>query len=180
MARTTTTKHGSQPGGSMYRQVPAKMRRQIDSDITTRPDGLTTLAAIYRKYRLQQDYGVGLASFRSYARRLENLKRKESIGRITASLCPPDKAADQAVLQKRGHLLLIQRIVRILEESELATPELCRIAQAYTAQRKLALDVAKSEQSASQQQAEKAHPADAPEKIAQLVRDIYGVRLPEK
>ena len=178
MPRTGDTKRGSHPGGIMHRNVPEHVRRQIDHDIATRPEGLTTLAAVYRKHRLKQDYDVGLTSFRAYARRLENLKRKESIGRITAKLCPPPLDADESTLQKRGHQLLLQHLVRALEDSELATAELCCLARAYTAQRKLALDLAKSEPTLSQQQHDKPTPADAPQRIAQLVREIYGVRLP--
>ena len=178
MPRTSDTKRGSHPGGIMHRNVPEHVRRQIDHDIATRPEGLTTLAAVYRKHRLKQDYDVGHTSFKAYARRLENLKRKESIGRITAKLCPPPLDAGETTLQERGHLLLIQHLVRALEDSELATAELCCLARAYTAQRKLALDLAKSEPTLSQQQGDGDHAADAPQRIVQLVREIYGVRLP--
>ena len=156
--------------GLMYRKVPQAVRLQVDQAIVDRPEGYKTLAEIHQAFHLKQDYGVGIVALRNYARRVENIKRKESIGRITAELSPKPETADPATLLKRGHLLLVQRIIQTLEDGELSTSELARMAQAYTSQRKLSLETEKDAHASSQ----------APDRIAELVREIYGVHMADE
>ena len=165
-------------GAIVYTNVPEPVLREIEQALTGTPDGPPSVAELYRRFRLKQDYDVGVTSFRQYARRVLNLKRKESVGRIAAGLFPAEKAADANALQQRAHLLLVQHIVRGLEDSELPTSELCSLARAYTAQRKLTLDAQRSRQSPGEGQVGRSH-GEAPAEITRLVCEIYGVGPPK-
>jgi hypothetical protein len=178
MPRNRTTRRSSHPGAIVHDRLPRPLRRRIDRALAERPDDLKTIADIYRHFRLKEDYAVGITSFRAYARRVENLKRKQSVGRITTRLAPSSPDADATALQDRGRLLLIQRLVRALEDSKLTTAELCRLAQAFTAQRKLALDIDKHGRHRPEGAFGEDCSGDIPDRIVELVRDIYGVRVP--
>lgn len=156
----------------MYRRVPDDARAEIDRAIIERPQGLRSVTQIYRRFDVKEKYDVGITSFRAYARRVEHHKRTESIGTITRELCHPNGTPDESGLQERGHLLLIQQIIRTLEDADLSTIDLQKIASAYTAQRKLALELEKAERLRPTAQI-----ADDPERMAELVREIYGVEL---
>ena len=159
-------------GAVMYRRVPEHVRAEIDRAIIERPQGLRSVTQIYRHFDVKEKYDVGITSFRAYARRSEHHKRTESIGTITRELFHPDGTPDESGLQERGHLLLIQQIIRTLEDADLSTIDLQKIASAYTAQRKLALELEKAERARPAVQA-----GDDPARMAELVREIYGVEL---
>jgi len=159
-------------GAVIYRRVPDDVRAEIDIAIIERPQGLRSIIQIYRRFSVKEKYDVGISSFRAYARRVEHYKRTESIGTITRELCNPDGTPDESGLQERGRLLLIQQIIRTLEDADLSTIDLQKMASAYTAQRKLALELEKAERLRPAAQI-----ADDPERMAELVREIYGVEL---
>lgn len=155
----------------MYQRVPTDAREDIDRAIVDRPEGLRTIAHVYRHFEIEKKYGVGMTAFRAYARRVAYQARGESVGTIARGLCHVEGIDDEALLQKRGRLLLIQQIIRTLEEGELTTPELQKMAQAYSAQRKVGLAVDKAEQDMPVTPDEE---GDMAAQLSELVREVYG------
>jgi hypothetical protein len=186
MSRTGSTPRGAYRGATYFNNVPEAVRRRIDNALIHPTDDCKCVIDVYRRFRLKEDYDVGMTTFREYARRLLRNERMQSIGQIASGLCPAPDPTEENELHQRGHLLVIQHIVRSLQDSELSTSELCSLARAYATHRKLALDMQRAPTTQPTTGAQStATPADDDrsevhtETIARLVREIYGARLPE-
>jgi hypothetical protein len=166
----------------VYRRLPAPLRSQVDSAILLRPQNLPTLEAIAARFELSR-YGISAAALRSYARRLEQLARPAAAGQILAMVfgCLPDSYRRR--LLAGAQVVLLSRVIQALSTEEaqpLSVAEMTRLGSllAALARSPQVRDLAR----ARPQRRRKPLPAGQeeiqPGKIAELVRNVYGLSLP--
>ena len=176
------------PGDSavrrMHRLVPEDLRAEIEAAIVDRPVGRASWAAIHRHYQLRDKFGIGLSAFRKYARRVEWMRRQQAAGTIATGICEAAAGEEdvgdgetEEVLQSRGRLLLLQKLIGQLSSGDLSNAELARLAGAFVAQGRLALAREKRAREEEARSRAEAGRGRSDEELAGLVREVYGAEV---
>ena len=168
----------------MHRLVPEDLRAAIEAAIVDRPAGRASWAAIHRHHQLQGKFGIGLGAFREYARRVEWMRRQQAAGTIATGICEAvtgesgvGDGETQEVLQSRGQLLLLQKLIAQLAGGDLSNAELARLAGAFVAQGRLALAREKQQWEEEARSRAEAGSRQSDEELAGLVREVYGAEV---
>jgi hypothetical protein len=173
---------------SVYRRVPETVRPRLDEAILLRPSECPTLEAIGRKFRLAEEYGVTHKGLKTYASRLERLVRPVLTAQVMAGAlgCLPESYRQQLVAGTR--VMLLSRVVQTLqgrEPSSLTIADLAKLASILSAVARPGTDteggVSRRPRSGCPDRphgAERAVPRDAPARITEAVRLVYGLTWP--
>ncbi|MEP0841374.1 MAG: hypothetical protein HRF43_01530 [Phycisphaerae bacterium] len=167
-------------GSAICRKLPLPVRMRLDSALLRRPAGLKTLEEIARRFDLA-GHGISITTLRSYARRLEALARPAAAGQVLASILGCLPPGYERRIRMGTQVLLLSRVVQALAggESALSVAELVRLGSLLAAlARPAGASAAPPPKKSSCPQAHR-RKADAlpPERIRELIRDVYGLNL---
>lgn len=165
---------------AVYRRLAVHTRAQLDAAILRRPTGLQSLEEIARRFGLDAQR-ISRGALRSYARRLEELARPAAASQVLAAIFGCLPSAYERRLLAGTQVLLLSRVVQALaaSESALSVAELSRLSMALAALARSGL-TARSRGYARPRSARTDATRSAslpPARIAELVRDIYGLDI---
>jgi len=169
----------------VFRSLPEEVRREVEREILA---GGCGIGRIWRKWQVKEKYGVGLHSFRNYARQLKAVRQHAASGAVVQALgsLMGISRAQRSRLQEASELLLLGRLAEVLRRGDLEPEQLVRLADALAKQRTAAVKAEaqrlaerKFRQLLRQMGRNKDGGMDE-RQILDAVRRLYGVRVGEE
>ena len=170
---------------SVYRRVPAAMRRRLDRTLLMRPEGCTSLDAILHKFRLNEQFGITREALGTYARKIERLAEPYLAGLLAAAVvgCMPTSYRDQVTAGSQ--IILVSQAVQALtnEDKTLKAPDLLKLASTLRAAAQRNISTCKC--GSYGQEGSRMPPGDRKrgmktdqEALADTLRTVYGLDWP--
>jgi hypothetical protein len=179
--------------------MPVGERGRLDRAIILRPEGLGSLEAIARHFKLAEKYDISIAMLRTYAGKLEELVRPAVTSHVLAGVlgCLPESYRKQIVAG--SEVLLVSKVMQALNgdggapgaggggnpAAPLSVADLAKLASILVS---LARRRGRGDRAVSRTnprgEGEPAEPAGAcgtpsgPIKLAETVRLLYGLSWP--
>lgn len=100
----------------VYRKLPIGVRCRLDRLILLRPKNCATEAAMAKRLRLAEGYGVSTAALRGYVRRFEQYLRPVVASQLTVAVLGALPAAYRRQIADGGQVVLLGKVVQALTD----------------------------------------------------------------
>ncbi len=180
----------------MLEAIPYERRMEINDRIVNARPGAAPMKEVYRNLDLRNLYGLTWRTFERYAGQIREHSALYGLGCMGREILAvlTSKGVDRESVEKSqdlAQLMLVSRLIGCLlrpadgPEPGLTTRELCELARAFAAQRKVAVAAVKqrcenSRDRGTSDNLEEELGSDTgrlPARFREIVRQVYGVEL---